>query len=471
MAPLSCQAPDGAGFRPAPSGTGLKRELTLVSAGALVVSNMIGTGIFTTTGYLARDLGQPALVLAVWLVGAVVAVAGSLSYAELGVNFPRSGGEYIYLREAWGPAWGFLSGWVSFFAGFSAPIAAASLAFSEYLSAFFPSLSAAHEKQLFGPAFRWLHVGPGPMVALAAIAAFTAVNVFGLSRAAKLQNILTALKLGVLGVFLALAFTVGHGRWENFGLTTARTGSHSLGLQFAVSLTFVMFAYSGWNAAAYVAEEMKTPEQTLPRALVAGTVIVALLYLALNLAFIYAIPLGSLEGIVPVGAAAANALFAARGAAIFSAIMAASLLSCVSAMVLAGPRVYYAMARDGCFFAQAATVDPRWQTPVRAILYQGVASAAMVVTGTFEVLVYYIGFTLVLFAGLATAGIFRMRRRLDWKRSRAVSWAYPTVPSIFVVAGLVMLASTLALRPQPSLWGLATVACGGLAYWWKFGKR
>jgi APA family basic amino acid/polyamine antiporter len=431
---------------------------------------MIGTGIFTTTGFLAGDLGRPSLVLAVWLVGALVAVAGCLAYAELGINFPRSGGEYVYLREAWGPAWGFLSGWISFFAGFAAPVAAGALAFSEYLGHLFPSLSVGTQAHARSAAFGWLHFGNGQFVALGVIAAFTVVNILGLKLAARLQNVLTALKLGILGVFLALAFTVGHGNWSNFTLAAPRTSPHSVSAQFALSLIFVMFAYSGWNAATYVAEEMRTPERTLPAAMLLGTGLVASFYLALNVAFIYALPLESLKGIVRVGAAAASALFGSKIGGLFSGIMAAAVLSCVSAMVIVGPRVYYAMAQDGCFFPGAARVHPRWRTPAQAVLYQAVASAAMVLTGTFERLIYYIGFALILFAALASAGIFRLRRRPQWKRLPAVSWCYPLIPTIFVGASLWMLAYTLYLRPTESLLGLLTMAAGLEVYirvFWK----
>jgi APA family basic amino acid/polyamine antiporter len=454
---------------PTPGRLRLRRELTLVSATALVVSNMIGTGILTTTGFLAGDLGHPSLVLAVWLVGALVAVAGCLAYAEMGVNFPRSGGEYVYVREAWGPACGFLSGWISFFAGFAAPVAAGALAFSEYLGHFSPSLSTGAQAGRI--AFGWLHLGNGQFVALGVIAVFTVVNVLGLRLAARLQNLLTGLKLGILGIFLALAFTVGHGHWSNFTLTATRTSPHSVSAQFAVSLIFVMFAYSGWNAATYVAEEMKAPERTLPAALLFGTGLVAFFYLALNLAFIYALPLESLKGVVRVGAAAASALFGTAVGGLVSGIMAAAVLSCVSAMVIVGPRVYYAMAQDGCFFSGAARVHPRWQTPAQAVLYQAVASAVMVLTGTFERLIYYIGFALILFAALATAGIFRMRRRPNWKRLPAVSWCYPLIPAIFVAASLWMLTYTLYFRPTESLLGLLTMACGLLVYFRMFRKE
>jgi APA family basic amino acid/polyamine antiporter len=455
---------------PAPEGTRLRRELTLVSATALVVSNMIGTGIFTTTGFLAGDLGRPSLVLAVWLVGALVAVAGCITYAELGINFPRSGGEYVYLREAWGPACGFLSGWISFFAGFAAPVAAGALAFSEYLGHFLPSLSVGAQAR--SAAFGWLHLGNGQFVALGVVAAFTVVNIVGLKLASRLQNVLTALKLGILGTFLALAFTAGHGDWSHFTLAATRTSPHSVSAQFAVSLIFVMFAYSGWNAATYVAEEMRTPEQTLPSALLLGTGLVASFYLALNVAFIYALPLEALKGVVRVGATAASALFGSGIGGLFSGIMAVAVLSCVSAMVIVGPRVYYAMAQDGCFFSSAARVHARWQTPARAVLYQAIASGVMVLTGTFERLIYYIGFALILFAALASAGVFRMRRRPNWKRLPAVSWCYPLVPSVFVGASMWMLAYTLYLRPTESLLALLTIACGLAVYvrlFWKAG--
>jgi APA family basic amino acid/polyamine antiporter len=449
--------------------TPLRREITFISAAAIVISNMIGTGIFTTTGFLAGDLGRPGLVLAIWVAGGIVAMAGCLAYAELGVNFPRSGGEYVFLREAWGATWGFLSGWISFFAGFAAPVAAGALAVSEYLGYFFPSLSLEAARQAPGW-FARLRPGNGQLLALVIVVIFAIVNILGIGLAARLQTALTATKLVVLGAFLALAFTIGRGDWQNFTLVATRTSSHGVGTQFAVSLIFVMFAYSGWNAATYVAEEMKNPERTLPLALVAGTGAVVVIYLALNVAFIYALPLESMKGVVRVGAQTAGALFGPRGGDIFSATMAVGILSCVSAMVIVGPRVYYAMALDGCFFRGAGRVNERWRTPVQAILYQTAASAVMILTGTFERLIYYIGFTLVLFAALATAGVFRMRRRAGWKRLTAVSWAYPLVPALFVGASLWMLGYTLFLRRTEALLGLLTMATGALLYRWKFRK-
>lgn len=444
----------------------LKRELGTLSATALVVANMIGTGIFTTTGFLAGDLGRNSLILAIWVVGGIVALAGCLVYAELGINLPRSGGEYVYLREAWGPVWGFVSGWVSFLAGFSAPIAAGGLAFAAYLSYFFPSLSPSASGVLFRTGVRWIHLGNGQILAAGVVGLFAVINIIGLRLAASVQNILTLLKVGVLGVFLVLAFVIGHGNWGHFEQTAMRSSPHDLALQFAVSLTFVMFAYSGWNAATYVAEEIKDPEHSLPFALVGGTLLVIVLYLACNVAFIYALPLEKLKGVLPVGAEAARALFVGGGGAVFSGMMAAALLSCISAMVIVGPRVYYAMAQDGCFFVSAARVHPGFHTPVVAILFQIAATVALIITGTFEALIYYIGFMLVLFAALATAGIFRLRRRPNWRKLPAVERFFPLVPAVFLVASCGMLISTVRFRPTESFLGLLTVCCGAGLYRW-----
>jgi APA family basic amino acid/polyamine antiporter len=442
----------------------LRQILTVTSAAALVVSNMIGTGIFATTGFLAGDLGQPPLVIGIWVAGGIVALAGCFAYAELGMNIPRAGGEYAYLREAWGPGWAFLSGWVSFFAGFSAPIAASALAFSEYLGHYFPALSATSAQRTH---LRWLHTGNAEWVSIGVIFLFAAINILGLREASKLQNVLTALKLGVIAVFLILAFALGRGDWAHFHMTTARSSSHGLGAQFAVSLIFVMFAFSGWNAASYVAEEIKDPQRSLPLALGLGTGLVALLYLALNVAFVYALPLGAMKGVVAVGAAASDALFGRNAGDFFSGAMAGALLSSISAMSLVGPRVYYAMGRDGCFPAGAAEVHPRWRTPVRAIAYQAIVSALMVLTGTFEALIYYIGFSLILFAALAVAGLLRLRKRSGFRRLRVVNWGYPAIPLLFVGVSLWMLLWTFLLRPRESSLGLLTILCGAIFYRWR----
>ncbi len=443
----------------------LVRRLGTLSATALVVSNMIGVGIFTTTGFLAGDLGQPSLVMSIWLVGAALALAGAICYSELAINFPRSGGEYVYLSEAWGPAWGFISGWVSFFAGFSAPIAAAALAIAAYLAVFAPGLAADSPPVFTLPlGVATLTVGGAQLFSCAIVVVFTLVNLVGISQVAALQNILTATKLLVVGGLLVLGFTVGQGDWSHFGEATARTSSAPLAGQFAVSLVFVFWAYSGWNAAVYVAEEIRDTERTLPVAMALGALFVAALYAALNALYIYASPLEDLKGVFAVGAVTATGLFGERAGGLFSAAMAVGLLATVNAMCLIGPRVYYAMARNGAFFSAAARVHPRWHSPWIAVLAQGACTCVLILTGTFESLASYIGFMLFLFSALSVAAIFKFRLRQDWKRSRWVSLAYPLLPAIYVAMNLWVFLYFVQLQGQEALWSLLTVAGGALIY-------
>jgi APA family basic amino acid/polyamine antiporter len=440
----------------------LVRQLNTTSATALVVSNMIGVGIFTTTGFLAGDLGRPGLVVGIWVVGAALALAGALCYSELGVNFPRSGGEYVYLSEAWGPAWGFIDGWVSFFAGFSAPIAAAALAISAYLAFFVPSLSPDSQPFFVVPmGIAEIRLGGASLVAAAIVLVFTAINLFGVSQVARLQNTLTATKLVVIGALIVFGFVMGDGDWGHFAQTTERTSSTSLAAQFATSLIFVFYGYSGWNAAVYVAEEIRDPERTLPKALVLGTLLVAALYVALNVLYVYANPLGEMKGVVAIGAKAASSLFGDRIGGLFSGAMAVSLLATVNAMCMIGPRVYYAMARNGAFFAAAARLHPRWNSPWIAVLAQGICCALLILTGTFQSLANYIGFTLFLFSALSVLALFKFRRRPDWKRSRWVSLGYPLIPLAYVAmnAWVVYFSWNRA-----ALWSLLTIAAGALVY-------
>jgi APA family basic amino acid/polyamine antiporter len=448
---------------------GLLRQLGFFSATALVISNMVGTGIFATTGFMAGDLGSASLILACWAVGALFAFAGALSYSELGINFPSSGGEYVYLTHAFGPEWGFMTGWVSFFAGFSAPIAAAALAFSNYLGYFFPSLKQANATLVIGSGAFSLRLGAGQLLASALIAAFTILNCLGVARTAKVQNVLTSIKLIVIAGFVLIGFAAGSGSWSHFSEHAVRTSTVSLPAQFIVSLLWVMFGYSGWNAATYVAEEVRRPERTLPAALAAGSAIVAALYVGLNLIFIYATPLESMKGVIEIGSLSAQNLFRPQVAGAFSALMALCIVSTVNAMVTIGPRVYYAMAKNKAFFRAAASVDPRWHTPVNAIVSQGLCAMVMTLT-PFPELVKYIGFSLTLFTVLSVASLFVFRRqRPGWQRLRAVQFAWPLIPASYILVGTCMMVYGVIWQPAASLTALATVGAGALVY--HFGVR
>ena len=449
----------------------LLRQLGVFSATAIVVSNMVGTGIFTTTGLLAGDLGSPWLVISIWLVGAALALCGAVCYSELGVNLPRSGGEYVYLTEAWGPIWGFVTGWVSFFAGFSASIAAGALALTEYLGDFWPALAARNAAPGIALGTLNLHVGLSPLLACAIVAYFTALNAFGLLLATRIQNILTTTTVLMIVAFVVVGIASGRGDWAHFAMPTSRTSHHTVPGQFVVSLVLVYYGYSGWNAATYVAEELKDPERTLPRALLAGTVLVAVLYLGLNVVFIYAAPLESINGVVSVGALAAHSLFGPAAAGAFSGLMAFALLSTVNAMTIAGPKVYHAMAENGAFFPIAARVHSRWKTPWIAILAQGICAGLLILTGTFESLVRYIGFSLWFFTALAVAGLLRLRRRPGWKLLSTASIAFPLIPGLYIVSSAWVLVYSFVLHPWESGYGALTIVSGAAAYRWHLARQ
>jgi APA family basic amino acid/polyamine antiporter len=423
----------------------LLRRLGLVSAVALVVANMIGTGIFASNGFLIADLGRPDLVLLSWLAGGICAFLGALCYAELAVNFPKSGGEYLYLSRAYGATWGFISGWVSFFAGFSAPIAAAALAFSSYALSLVPG--GGHER----------------MLACVLVAASGAWNCFGIRQSAFVQNGLTAVKVASLIAFLVCGFALGNGDWANLSRDTLRSSPYPIWQQFAISLFWIYVGYSGWNAAVYVSEEIRTPERTLPRALALGTGFVAALYLALTLLFFYSTPPDAMKGVLAVGALSASRLFGPSAAAVFSALMAFSLLSTVNAMTITGPRVYFAMAREGRFIPAAAYVHPRWRTPVISIAAQTLCTIGLIFT-PFPQLIVYIGFTLNFFAVLAVASLFRFRHGAGWRKLAGVSFAYPLVPAVFVAVGLWMTVEGILQKPLISFLSIATLATGAAAH-------
>lgn len=442
---------------------GLLRQLGFVSATALVVSNMVGMGIFGTTGFMAGDLGSARLILVAWLVGALFALAGALSYSELGINFPSSGGEYVYLTRAYGPAWGFMTGWISFFAGFSAPIAAAALAFSDYLGYFYPPLKQVNASHVIGSGPLALRFGYGQALACLLIAAFSILNCLGVRRTARVQNALTGTKLVVIIGFVSLGFLAGNGSWQNFSAPAVRTSTTTLPAQFVISLLWVMVAYSGWNAATYVAEELKRPERTLPLALAVGTAVVTALFVGLNVIFIYSTPLESMKGVLAVGSLAASNLFGPQIAGTFSALMALSIMSTVNAEVTIGPRVYYAMAKNKAFFAAAAAVHPEWHTPIVAILSQGLCAMLMTLT-PFPQLVLYIGFSLTFFSVMAVASLLLFRRRPGWQKLRPVSFCFPVIPLSYILVGACMIGYGIIWQPVASVTALATIGAGAAVY-------
>ena len=379
----------------------LKRELGLGSATILVIANMIGTGIFTTSGFVMEALGDPVAMLLCWIIGGVFALCGALCYGELGAMFPRAGGEYVFLRESFGRWMAFLSGWISLIVGFSAPIAAASIAFAGY---FFRSVPHDFAQRADIPFFDAGIVSFSPVTVLAVsiIVIFSLIHSISLHFGSRVQNVLTIFKIAVILAFIVAGMIFGNGSFKNFGSGFDSGLMFSGG--FATSLIFITFAYSGWNAASYLGGEIKDPGRNIPLALLSGTLIVAALYLLLNMTFIYALSVDEMSGVMEVGAKSSVSLFGGHVGRVFTCAVTLCLLSVISAMIMAGPRVYYAMAKDGTFFDLFARVSKTRKTPGPSILLQAAIAIGMVVTSSFDRLLLYIGFTLSLFAMLTVAG-------------------------------------------------------------------
>jgi amino acid transporter len=417
-----------------------KRQLGLVSALALVIASMIGAGVFTTSGFLLADLQSPARVLAVWLAGGLLASLGALCYGALARRFPESGGEYVFLSRTLHPAVGYIAGWVSLLAGFSAPVAAVALAFGEYARLWFPLASP----QAIGSVL---------------LIAFAAIHALHVQRGAWVQNLAVLAKLLLIALLLGRA--VGHihppllPTPDKFSLSS-----------FAVSLVFVSFSYSGWNAAVYIGAEVRDPKRNLPRAMCFGVGLVTLLYLALNAVFVFAAPLEQLSGKLDIARVAAEALGGVRLANFVSALIALAMATAVSSMMMAGPRVFARMADDGCL--------PRWfrfpaqGPPGRAILLQTTLGLAMLWTATFKSLLTYIGFTLGLCTAAAAAGLIRLRLR----EGPAVQiYGWPWVPIVFVAGVVVITGLTVARQPIESAVGLGTLLIPLAAWYSKVGER
>jgi len=439
----------------------LKREIGLFSATILVIANMVGTGIFTTSGFIMEELGNPQAMLLCWLVGGIFALCGALCYGELGAMFPRAGGEYVFLRESFGKGMGFLSGWISLIVGFSAPIAAASIAFATY---FFRILPASFGAEFTAPFLEIgiLAISPITLLAITVIIIFSLIHYHSVYLGARVQNCLTVFKIGLIIVFVTAGFCLGHGSTENF----SQSLEISLIFQdkFAISLIFITFAYSGWNAAAYLGGEIKNPVRNIPLALFTGTALVICFYLLLNIVYIYALSPGEMSGTLEVGTKSAVALFGDNISRYFSGAIAIGILSVLSAMIMAGPRVYYAMARDGVFFELFGKVNALRQTPVFAILLQAVIAIIMVITASFDKLLLYIGFTLSLCAMLTVVGMMRLRiKKPDLERSYK-TFGYPVTPLLFISGNLWIIYFCIKSRPITSLFGLGTIGLGVLFY-------
>jgi APA family basic amino acid/polyamine antiporter len=431
----------------------LRRSLRPKDGIALIVSNVVGVGIFTTPAIIAALVPNPTAMLALWIVGGLLALAGAMSYAELARTFPHAGGEYVYLTKVYGPTAGFLSGWTSLIAGFSGAVAASSVGLVAYSGEYFPRLASTRSLWSIHFYIGSLTLTPRSLAAAGIILVFAVLHVFSLGKVKIVQNMLALLITSMIVLFSLYGFTFGHGAWTHFETSHTHFGPMS----WLLALIPVMFTYSGWNAAAYVTEELHDVKRAIGPVLFIGTAIVVGLYALLNTLYLYAIPLQRMRSAINVGDVAAHALFGVGGNFVTPALIVA-LMGCISAMTIAGPRVYFAMARDGAFIPAFGRTHKRFGTPVLAIALQATWSVILVTFGEFEQILMYTGFAVMLSSGIAVAGLFVIR----WAelRTSCAARIRMLIPASFVLACTAIVLNAVMRAPKTAFVGAALIAAG-----------
>ncbi len=448
----------------------LVRAIGLGSATLLVIGNVVGSAIFLTTGIMAERMPSAALLLLAWTFGGLLALAGGLTCAELGAMYPRSGGWYVYLSEAYGRIWGFLFGWAGVMVMLTGSLAAIAVGFAEYFSYFFPSLST--NRILFSlPLFNWgtFHISAGQAVAALSLALLGAVNYVGVRIGNAVQAVLTALKI-ILIALIPLMALVLHPVQPSFRPVLAQV-PHAAS-SFGIAMIAVMWAYSGWDWMCFAAGEIKRPEQNVPRALFLGTLALTTMYVMTNIGYIWSLRMDEMRGVLRIAERSVTAMVGVGGAGLVAIGVIISTLGCNAAGIIPTSRICFAMSCDGLFLKSAAAVHPRFRTPHVAVVLICAWSSFLTITGTYEQLYTYVVFTALLFNVAGGLAVFRLRRKQPGRPRPYRVWGYPFVPAVFVLSTFILLLSTLIERPTESLVGLGLVALGLPAYWyWSRTKR
>jgi basic amino acid/polyamine antiporter, APA family len=461
-------APLPADAEPTTQQPSLVRGLSLLDSVLLLVSGIIGSSIFLTAKDIAVPLPNPTLFFLVWILGGVISLCACVAFAELGSMYPDSGGQYIYLREAYGDLVAFLYGWMLFAVANGGTIAALSVASAAYMGNIIPAISQEHVIFSFlGMPFTRAHAA-----GLLLIAILTYVNVCGLRWGARLQNISTWTKFIAMAAFVILGFALGKGHWSNFhsqapgGLTMGLSPTQMISA-LGVGLIAVFWAYDGWVYVTWVAGEVKDPRRNVPLAMVLGVLVVGAIYLAMNMTYVYALPLKEIAKHETIVHDAAIVLFSPGAAGWLSAMIAISCFSAAAACTLSGSRVYLAMAQDGVFFRSMAEIHPKWRTPAFSLIGQGIWAAVLTMSGRYDQLYTYVIFGMVLSYTLTVIGLFVLRwKRPDVPRPYRCT-GYPWLPAIYVIVGVAWTLNTIIERPTEAFWGATIVLAGvpGYLYW------
>lgn len=426
-----------------------KQKVGFYTAISLVIANMVGTGVFTSLGFQLFDIKSPFAIICLWLVGGIIALCGALTYGEIGVALPRSGGEYNYLSKLYHPLFGFLSGWVSVTVGFAAPVALAAMALGNYVTKIFPEVNSIY-------------------LALVVIIIITSIHGTNLKLGSGFQRFFTLLKVVVIVFFIAAGFCIEPDHVTTI-LPQQTTWKEIFSPAFAISLIYVSYAYSGWNAASYMAEEIDNPKRNLPRSLFVGTLIVTVLYVLLNFVFMYSVPTDKLTGYVEVGYLSAINIFGNKLGNMMGLVIALLLVSSISAMIMAGPRITKTMGEDMGFMKFLAKTN-KHGVPYVAVILQSLITVVLILTAQFESVLTFIGFSLSLFTFLTVMGIFIVRKRKLSENAGYKTFGYPVIPIIYLLLNIWMMYYVFTDKPKESLYGIANVVLGAIV-WLIFNKK
>lgn len=451
----------------------LIRGLGLIDATSIVVGSMIGSGVFIVPSIMAGIVQSPIIIFALFIVGGILTVFGALSYGELSAAMPRSGGQYVFLREAYSPIMGFLFGWALFLVIQTGLIAAVGVAFAKYLGVFIPSISE-HSVLMSIPLFgKEITVSSAQLIAMLSVIVLTTINYFGIKAGAFVQNLFTFLKVVAIVLLIALAFLCSKGMITNITASATplipETVKAGFWAALAIAMSKALFAFDGWTTGTFAAEEVENPQRNLPIALILGTTVVTLLYALATIAYFYLFPVQDAALIADnkIAAAAAQTIFGPTGLYFISAAILISTFGCNNGLILGGARVYYGMARDGLFFKGAAEVHHKYHVPAKALIYQGIWASILTLSGTYSDLLTYEAFGAVLFTLLAVVGLLILRKtQPDLPRPYRVT-AYPFVPIAYIVIALAFLVYIIQGDPINSGKGIIIILLGIPAYYLK----
>jgi basic amino acid/polyamine antiporter, APA family len=442
----------------------LKRALGVWSAAAIVVGTVIGSGIFLVPNTMVKNVGSPGMVFAVWIFGGMLTLFGALSYAELAAALPEAGGEYVYLREAYGPLWGYIYAWTQFGVAKSGSIATLATGFFIYLANFRPELQNIWVVVPL-PLSHQLEIRYGQLLAMLVIALLALINYFGVKVGGNVQVAVTIVKVGLIAAIIVIGLGSGHGSASNFQTAIPSPGGVA---GFFAALVAALWAYDGWNNVTMVASEIKNPQRNLPLALIVGTGAVIAIYLLTNLAYFYVLPADAVASTERVAGEMMRRILGVPGAGAVSIAAMISIFAALNGSILSGSRVPFAASRDGLFFRKLAYVHPQHKTPSVSILALNAWAALLVLSGTYDQLYEYVIFSSVILYGMATAAVIVLRfKRPDMPRPyRTVG--YPVVPIVFILGVGYLVLSRLVNKPEESLKGLVIIVIGlPFYFYWK----